>query len=62
VTKDAYGVFGAFYSDIEVPFNGAFLTAGIRVEVDSIWSDILQSQNNSNVEDINVLAQIGIRF
>jgi hypothetical protein len=62
VTKDAYGVSGALYSDIEVPYNGAFLTAGVRLEFDSIWSDILQSQNNSNVEDINVLFHVGIRF
>lgn len=62
VTKDCGGLAGSVYSNVEVPYGGAFFTAGIRLEFDTIYSDILQSQNNSNVEDINLTVQLGIRF
>jgi hypothetical protein len=61
-TKDAYGLYGAIFSDVEIPYNGVFLQAGIRMEYDAIWSDILQSQNNANVQDINLLFSVGVRF
>ncbi len=61
-TKDAYGLYAAVDSQVEMPYNGVFLQAGVRLEYDFIWSDILQTQNHSNVQDINLLFSVSVRF
>lgn len=61
--KDAVGGFlVALHGDVEYPTGCCILFLGGRVEYGAIWSDILQSQNDTNVQMINVLFQAGLRF
>jgi hypothetical protein len=57
------GMFAAVRCDYECPLCGCFvLQAGVRVEYSYTWSDIMQIQNNSDVQDLNILFSIGVRF
>jgi hypothetical protein len=56
------GVFFALYSEVEYPCNHCVFTAGLRAEYGYTWTDILQRQNRSDIEDINVLVTLGVRF
>lgn len=57
------GVWAAAHGDVEFPICGCcVLQAGFRVEYGYTWSDILQIQNKSDVQDINLLFNIGMRF
>jgi hypothetical protein len=56
------GVFVSAHTDLEVPMGGCILVAGVRGEWGYTWSDILQEQNNSDVEDLNLLFTFGARF
>jgi hypothetical protein len=58
----AGGMFVALHTDLEVPCGCCTFLAGFRVEWDYTWMDILQSQNNSDMEDVNFLITAGIRF
>jgi hypothetical protein len=50
------------HSDVEVPCGCCIFQAGIRVEYDYTWMDILQEQNDADVQGINLLFTIGTRF
>jgi hypothetical protein len=56
------GFFVAAHSDVEIPWNHFMLMAGIRAEYGYTWSDILQRQNNSDVQNLNLLFTLGARF
>jgi hypothetical protein len=56
------GLYVAVHSDLEIPWGCVIFQAGVRVEYGYTWSDILQIQNNSDLEDINLLFTAGIRF
>lgn len=56
------GVFFSAHSDFEIPWGTCFFHAGMRTEWSYTWSDILQHQNNSDVQDISLLITIGARF
>jgi hypothetical protein len=56
------GVFVAVYSDIEVPVGSLIFIGGIRGEWGYTWNQVLQTSNNSENVDINVLFQLGVRF
>ncbi len=56
------GVFLAIHSDLEIPWGCCILQAGLRSEYGYTWADVLQRQNNSDVQDINLLFNIGVRF
>ena len=56
------GVFVGAHSDVEIPCGCCIFQAGIRVEWDYTWMDILQEHNDADVEDINLLFTIGTRF
>jgi hypothetical protein len=61
--KDTVGaVFLSIHSDLQIPFGKVNLIAGLRLEWDYIWSDILQSQNNSDLSNISLLYNGGIQF
>jgi hypothetical protein len=64
-----YGVFVAVHADVEYPFHcgcggGCCCTfvAGLRAEWSYTWSDLLQSQNNGDLMDADVLLTAGVRF
>jgi hypothetical protein len=61
--KDTVGaVFLSIHSDLQIPFGKVNLIAGLRLEWDYMWSDILQSQNNSDLSNISLLYNGGIQF
>lgn len=57
------GMFCGLNADVEIPCRGCctFL-AGIRAEWGYNWSDILQRQNDSDLQDVNILFTAGVRF
>jgi hypothetical protein len=57
------GMFAVLSSDIDIPC-GCCCTffAGIRAEWGYNWSDILQHQNDSDLQDVNILFTLGVRF
>jgi hypothetical protein len=56
------GVFLGAHSDVEFPCGCCIFQAGVRVEWDYTWTDILQHQNDTDIEGINLLFTVGTRF
>jgi hypothetical protein len=56
------GAFAALHSDVEVPLKKCVLTGGLRLEWEYTWSGILQSTNDANLMDLNILLMAGIRY
>jgi hypothetical protein len=56
------GLWAAFHTDVDIPCGCCLFTAGFRVEYGYTWSDILQIQNKSDTQDVNILFNFGIRF
>jgi hypothetical protein len=56
------GVWGAVHTDLEIPCGCCLFQAGFRVEYGYIWSDIMQIQNKSDTQDLNILFSVGVRF
>jgi hypothetical protein len=56
------GVWAAIHTDAEIPCGCCILQLGFRLEYGYTWSDIMQIQNKSDVQDINFLFNIGVRF
>jgi hypothetical protein len=57
------GLFTGLNTDVEIPC-GCCCTflAGMRVEWGYTWSDIFQHQNESDIQDLNILFTAGVRF
>jgi hypothetical protein len=62
LTDTVGGLFTAVYTDIEYPWQCAILQAGIRVEYQFIWGDILQRQNTSDYQSVILMITGGVRF
>lgn len=61
--EDTVGaVFLSIHSDLQIPFGKVNLIAGLRLEWDYIWNNVLQSQNNSDLSNISLLYNGGIQF
>jgi len=56
------GVFVTFNTDVEIPCGCCTFLAGMRAEWGYNWSDILQRQNDSDLQDVNILFTAGVRF
>jgi hypothetical protein len=56
------GIFIGLYSDVEVPCGNVIFHAGLRTEWAYTWSDILQRQNDADVQEINLMLTVGVRF
>jgi hypothetical protein len=56
------GLFAVLNADVEIPCGCCTFLAGMRVEWGYNWSDILQEQNNSDLQDVNILFTAGVRF
>jgi hypothetical protein len=54
--------FLAVHSDLELPYGPGFWVFGVRAEWSYTWNDILQHQNNSDIQDINLMLSIGYRY
>lgn len=59
----SWGQVGAVHSDVEIPLGCAFLDAGVRVEYGATYQPRLTHTSTSNqINDINVLGTLGIRY
>jgi hypothetical protein len=56
------GVFIGLHTDLEIPCGCCTFLAGLRAEWGYNWMDILQLQNNSDLQDVNLLLTAGVRF
>jgi hypothetical protein len=55
------GFFLSAHSDVEFPCGCCIFQAGVRVEYDFIWTDILQSPNDQ-LQTLNLLFTLGARY
>lgn len=55
-------VFGAIHSDIEVPCGCCTFVGGLRVEWGYNWSDIFQQGNPADLQEVNALVNLGVRY
>ena len=56
------GLWVAAHADYEIPLGCCVFQAGLRFEYGYTWSDILQIQNKSDVQDVNILFNVGVRY
>ena len=56
------GMFAALNGDVEIPCGCCTFLAGIRAEWGYNWSDVLQHQNDSDLQDVNILFTAGVRW
>jgi hypothetical protein len=56
------GVWVGVHSDVEIPWGCSTFVVGLRLEWDYVWSDILQIQNDSDLMDLNLMLNFGVRF
>ncbi len=55
-------MFVGLSSDVEIPCGCCTFLAGMRGEWGYNWADILQHQNSSDLQDVNILFTAGVRF
>jgi hypothetical protein len=56
------GTWASLHTNVEMPCCSWVFVAGFRVEWAYTWSEILQDQNNAEMEDVNLLFEVGARF
>jgi hypothetical protein len=56
------GAYVAVHSDVDIPCGCCTFYGGLRIEYDRTWSDILQIQNKSDLDGINLLLTFGVRY
>jgi hypothetical protein len=56
------GLFAVLSADVEIPCCCCTFLAGMRLEYSYTWSDILQHQNDSDIQDVDFLFTAGVRF
>jgi hypothetical protein len=57
------GINLAVHSDWEFPCNcGCIFMAGVRLQWDHQWSEVLQGQNDADLMDLNLLFTFGVRY
>lgn len=62
-TAVAEGIFVALHSDVEIPCCSVVFLYGLRAEWSYTFSDqILQEQNDTNLQEFNLMATAGVRF
>jgi hypothetical protein len=61
-TETIYGAFVALYTEVECPWHCCIFTAGLRTEYGYTWCDIFQHQNRTDLQDLNILLTLGVRF
>jgi hypothetical protein len=55
-------IYLSLHSDVEIPYGCITLLAGVRLEWAYTWMEILQPQNDTNTQEINLLFNTGFRF
>jgi hypothetical protein len=61
-TDNMWGAYVALHTDWEMCCGSCVWFAGARCEYGYTWMSILQSQNNSDIGDMSVLLNLGVRF
>jgi hypothetical protein len=61
-TDSTGGMFFSAHSDFEMPYGTCVFNAGVRTEWSYTWTDILQRQNNTDLQEISLLVTLGVRF
>jgi hypothetical protein len=61
-TDVMYALYTAVHADAEIPHGDWTFLVGVRLEWDHQWMSIWQGQNNSNLQDFNVLLNLGLRY
>jgi hypothetical protein len=56
------GLFAGLTSDLEIPCGCCTFLAGFRAEWGYTFSSILQRQNDSELQDVNILFNVGLRY
>jgi hypothetical protein len=56
------GLTVGLHSDLEYPCGCCILQAGFRAEYSYIWNDLLQEQTPSDIQYLNFLVRLGVRF
>jgi hypothetical protein len=56
------GVWLAVHGDVEIPCGCCTLYGGLRAEWSYTWSDVLQQQNDSDLQDVTLMMTLGVRF
>ena len=59
-TDVIHGIYAAAHTDYEIPCGCCSLVGGLRCEWSYTWSGIFQTQ--SDIQSINFLATVGIRY
>jgi hypothetical protein len=62
LTATPGGIFISVHTDLEIPTGCCLFFVGLRTEYGWAFNDILQSQNDMNVQSINVLLNFGLKF
>lgn len=62
LTDTIAAVYAAAHTDFDLPCGCCIFHVGFRTEWDYTWSDILQFQNSSDVQDISMLLNFGVRY
>ena len=61
-TDNLWAAFVAIHSDWEIPCGSCIWIAGVRAEWGYTWMGILQSFNNSDIGEANILLNFGVRY
>jgi hypothetical protein len=61
-TDNMWGAYVALHTDWEMACGSCVWFVGARCEYGYTWMGILQSQNNSDIGDMSVLLNLGVRF
>jgi hypothetical protein len=61
-TEVTYGAFLSVHSDVEFPCGCCIFYGGARLEYDYSWSNILNPGAHGDLQDLNLLFEVGARF
>jgi hypothetical protein len=61
-TGSISGFFFSLHSDLEIPCGCCILFAGLRMEYGYTFSKILQQQNDTDLQVLNFVGTVGLRF
>jgi hypothetical protein len=61
-TDTIYGTCVGLHTDLEMSCGCCTFLGGFRAEWDYTWMDVLKGTNNSDLQDVNLLFTLGVRF
>ncbi|MBY0232996.1 MAG: hypothetical protein K2W96_27255 [Gemmataceae bacterium] len=61
-TDTVGGFFLAAHTDLEIPCGCCIVQFGARGEYGYVWSDVLQSRNNTDLQTVSIMMTAGLRY